>query len=221
MNKSNKYIDHTLLKPTATKSDIDKLVKEAIKYDFASVCINPSWVKYASRLLSGSDVMTCTVIGFPLGANDTDVKAFETTTAIADGADEIDMVINIGKVIEGDWNYVTDDIKDVVEAANGRTVKVILETCLLTEEQIVKACNCCVKARAHFVKTSTGFSTGGATVEAVKLMKKTVGEKCQVKASGGIRNKEDFMAMIKAGATRIGTSAGVELMDGKESKSAY
>lgn len=213
MEKS-KYIDHTILKAVATKNDILNLCAEANKYHFASVCVNPANVSFAHKLLDGSDVLVCTVIGFPLGANSSAVKAFETTQAIADGADEIDMVINIGAAKDHDWDYVYEDIKAVVDAANGVLVKVIIETCYLTDEEKVLACQMAVKAGADFVKTSTGFGTGGATVDDVLLMKKTVLDNCKVKASGGIRNKDDFEAMIEAGADRIGCSAGVKIMEG-------
>ena len=215
MEKS-KYIDHTLLKATATKQEIYNLCAEANKYDFASVCVNPGFVEYAHELLLGSTVMVCTVIGFPLGANATSVKAFETTQAIADGADEVDMVINVGAAKEHDWDYVYNDIKAVVSAANGVLVKVIIETCYLTDEEKEMACKMAVKAGADFVKTSTGFGTGGATVEDVKLMVAAVEGNAQVKASGGVRCKEDFEAMIEAGANRIGCSAGVKIMEGYE-----
>lgn len=212
MEKS-KYIDHTILKATAMESDILKLCSEANTYHFASVCVNPANVALARRLLNGTDVMVCTVIGFPLGANTSSVKAFETTQAIADGADEVDMVINIGQAKAQNWDYVYEDIKAVVAAAQGVLVKVIIETCYLTDEEKVKACQMAVKAGADFVKTSTGFGTGGATTEDVMLMKQTVGNACKVKASGGIRNKKDFEAMIEAGADRIGCSAGVQIME--------
>ena len=217
--KYSKYIDHTILKATATYDDILKLCNEAVKYDFKSVCVNPSNVSLAHKLLAGSDVLTCTVIGFPLGANTPEVKAFETTQAIADGADEIDMVINVGQVKAHNWDYVYEDIKAVVDAANGVLVKVIIETCYLTDEEKVMACKMSAKAGADFVKTSTGFGTGGATVEDVKLMKMTVNGICKVKASGGVRNKADFEKMIEAGADRIGCSAGVQIMEGYEDES--
>ena len=212
MEKS-KYIDHTILKATATYDDILKLCSEANQYHFASVCVNPCNVSLAHKLLTGTDVLTCTVVGFPLGATPSDVKAYETTRAIADGADEIDMVINVGMAKIGNWDYVYEDIKAVVDAANGVLVKVIIETCYLTDEEKVKACRAAVKAGADFVKTSTGFGTGGATVEDVRLMRSTVGDACKVKASGGIRNLTDFNAMIEAGADRIGCSAGVKIME--------
>jgi len=213
-----KYIDHTILKATATYDDILKLCAEANKYHFASVCVNPTNVAFAHKLLAGTDVLTCTVVGFPLGATPSDVKAYETTKAIADGADEIDMVINVGMAKMGNWDYVYEDIKAVVEAANGVLVKVIIETCYLTDEEKVNACRAAVKAGADFVKTSTGFGTLGATVEDVRLMRSTVGDACKVKASGGIRNLTDFNAMIEAGADRIGCSAGVKIMEELENE---
>ena len=216
MQKS-KYIDHTILKAVATKDDILKLCNEANEYHFASVCVNPANVSLARKLLTDSDVLVCTVIGFPLGANHSAVKAFETTQAITDGADEIDMVINIGEAKAHNWDYVYEDIKAVVDAANGVLVKVIIETCYLTDEEKVMACKMAVRAGADFVKTSTGFGTGGATVNDVKLMKDTVKDSCKVKASGGIRSIEDFNAMIEAGADRIGCSAGVKIMEGDKS----
>ena len=213
MEKS-KYIDHTLLKAYASKEEITKLCAEAYKYNFASVCVNPGYVALARKLLNGSDVKVCTVIGFPLGQNTKEVKAYETVDAIANGADEVDMVINVGAVKSNDWDYVYEDIKAVVDAANGVLVKVIIETCYLTDEEKVKVCELSKKAGADFVKTSTGFGTGGATAEDVALMRKTVGPDMGVKASGGVRNKEDFEKMIKAGANRIGCSAGVAIMEG-------
>lgn len=215
MEKS-KYIDHTILKATATPDDILKLCDEANKYHFASVCVNPANVAFAHKLLSGTDVMVCTVIGFPLGANTKEVKAFETTQAITDGADEIDMVINIGAAKAQDWELVYDDIKAVVDAANGVLVKVIIETCYLTDDEKIMACKMAKKAGADFVKTSTGFGTGGATKEDVKLMVEAVDGACKVKASGGIRNKATFEEMINAGADRIGCSSGVQIMEGYE-----
>ena len=208
----NKYIDHTLLKAFATEDDIRKLCNEAIEYDFASVCVNPCHVKFASQLLGLSDVKVCTVIGFPLGANSSDVKAFEAKKAIEDGAEEVDMVINVGKAKQGDWDFVRDDIRKVREAAKDKLLKVIVETCYLTDEEIFKACIMAKEAEADFVKTSTGFGTGGATAEHVKLMRDAVGEQMGVKASGGVRTKEDAMKMIDAGATRIGTSNGKDII---------
>ena len=206
------YIDHTLLKPEATEKDILKLTAEAAQYHFASVCIHPYWVKLAARELAGTGVKVCTVIGFPLGATTAETKAFETKKAIGDGADEMDMVINIGALKSGNTEAVEADIRAVVEAAQGKLVKVIIETCLLANEEKELACRLSVKAGAHFVKTSTGFSTGGATVEDVKLMRQTVGDKAGVKASGGIHTKAEAEAMIEAGATRIGASSGVKIV---------
>lgn len=207
-----KYIDHTLLKSNATKQEIETLCQEAKTYHFASVCVNPYWVSYCHELLKDTDVKVCTVVGFPLGATPSVVKAYETKVAIEDGADEIDMVINIGALKDRNLELVKRDIQDGVSAANGRVVKVIIETCLLDDEEKVLACELSKEAHATFVKTSTGFSTGGATVHDVKLMKETVGDACQVKASGGVRTFEDMKAMIDAGASRIGTSSGVKLV---------
>lgn len=212
--KDAKFIDHTLLKAFATREDIMNLCAEANKYDFKSVCVNPYWVPFAHELLKGTDVLTCTVIGFPLGANSKEVKAFETTDAIANGADEVDMVINIGEAKAHNWEYVYEDIKAVVDAAKGVTTKVIIETCYLTDEEKVEACKCAKKAGADFVKTSTGFGTGGATVEDIRLMRETVGPIMGVKASGGVHNKEEFDAMVNAGATRVGASCGVKIVEG-------
>ncbi len=214
-------IDHTLLKADATRDQIEKLCAEAKKYVFASVCVNPTWVKYSAELLAGTEVKVCTVIGFPLGASTSAVKAFETKDAIANGATEIDMVINIGALKNGEYDVVRDDIKAVVDAANGTLVKVIIETCLLTDEEKVKACELSVEAGADFVKTSTRFSTGGATAEDIALMRKTVGPDLGVKASGGVRNLEDMKKMIENGATRIGASSGVAIMEGLTSQSDY
>lgn len=214
--RKSKYIDHTLLKAVATKKDIAKLCSEAIEYDFMSVCVNPYWVNFARELLNGSNVKVCTVIGFPLGANATEVKAFETTKAIADGADEVDMVVNVGEVKAHNYDAVFNDIKAVVDSANGVLTKVIIETCYLTDEEKVKVCEISKQAGADFVKTSTGFGTGGATVADVSLMRQTVGEELGVKASGGVKTPDDFKNFIEAGATRIGTSNGVSLMEGKD-----
>ena len=210
--KASKYIDHTQLKPDATKDKIVTLCQEAREYDFASVCINPCWIPLTKELLEGSDVKVCTVIGFPLGAMSTAAKCLETATAVQDGAEEVDMVINIGKLKDGEDDYVRNEIKAIKEACSGRLLKVIIETCLLTDEEKVRACKLAKEAGADFVKTSTGFSTGGATVEDVALMRRTVGEDMGVKAAGGVRDKETFEAMIKAGATRIGTSSGKNLI---------
>lgn len=217
----NKFIDHTALKADTTKAVITNLCEEAKAYDFASVCINPTWVSYCAEYLKDTDVKICTVIGFPLGANTPEVKAFEAKNAIEHGADEVDMVINIGALKDGNLDLVYEDIKAVVDASGDHCVKVIIETCLLTDEEKVTVCELAMKANATFVKTSTGFSTGGATPEDVALMKKTVGDKCEVKASGGVRNFDDMMAVVNAGATRIGTSAGVKLMNNEESKADY
>ncbi|EGQ3637920.1 deoxyribose-phosphate aldolase [Staphylococcus pseudintermedius] len=216
-----KYIDHTLLKPESKRAQIDKIIEEAKAYHFKSICINPTHIAHAAEKLADSDVLVCTVIGFPLGANTTETKVFETEDAIGKGADEIDMVINIGALKDQRYDDVQKDIEAVVKAAEGKTVKVIIETALLTEEEKVKASELTKAAGAHFVKTSTGFSTGGATPEDVKLMKDTVGESVEVKAAGGVRNLEDFKAMIDAGATRIGASAGVQIMQGLEVDSDY
>ena len=214
-------IDHTLLKADATRSQVETLCAEAKQYGFKSVCVNPTWVKFAAQNLAGAESVVCTVIGFPLGANTPAVKAFETKDAIANGADEIDMVINIGAMKNGEFDLVREDIKAVVEAANGTLVKVIIESCLLTDEEKVKACELAVEAGADFVKTSTGFSTGGATAEDIALMRKTVGPDLGVKASGGVRSLEDMQLMIENGATRIGASSGVAIMNGLTSKTDY
>ena len=210
----NLMIDHTKLGANVTKAQIDQLILEAKSYQFKSVCVNPIWVKYAKEQLKNSDVLVCTVIGFPHGTHHMDVKAFETKTAIEDGADEIDMVINVYALKSGDYQTVFEEIKGVVDHANGKTVKVILETCYLSDDEIKKACELSVKASAHFVKTSTGFGTGGATAHHVQLMKNTVGKQAEVKASGGVRTYEDAMLMIKHGATRIGTSNGIQIVTG-------
>ena len=209
----NKYIDHTLLKPEATKEQITKLCQEARQYDFASVCVNTCYVPLAKQLLVGSDVKVCCVVGFPLGAMDTVSKAFEAKTAVENGAQEVDMVINIGALKDKDYDYVTKDIAAVVEASKPAIVKVIIEACLLTDEEKVEACKCSMNAKAEFVKTSTGFSTHGATPEDVALMKKTVGDVCKVKAAGGVRSYNDAMKMIEAGADRLGCSAGIKVME--------
>lgn len=204
----NKMIDHTVLKADTPLETIKRICDEAMEYGFASVCINPCHVAYCADYLKDSDVNVCTVIGFPLGANTSAVKAFETKDAIANGADEIDMVMNIGALKDKNYDLVRDDVKAVVEAANGTLVKVILETCLLTEDEIKKACELCVEAKADYVKTSTGFSTRGATIEDVRIMKEAVHGKAKVKAAGGVRTPEDMVKIVAAGADRIGTSAG-------------
>lgn len=217
----NSYIDHTLLKPESTQTQIDKLIAEAVEYQFASVCVNPTWVSYAAKALKGTEVNVCTVIGFPLGANTSSVKAFETKDAVANGADEIDMVINIGQLKSGQYDAVEADIRAVVEASGDKLVKVIIETCLLTDGEKVKACQLAVAAGADYVKTSTGFSTAGANIADVTLMRKTVGPNIGVKAAGGTRSYADAEAFIKAGATRIGTSAGVAIVNGETANSNY
>ena len=211
--KDNKLIDHTLLKPDASIEAIEKLCEEALKYDFASVCVNPGFVPLCAKLLKGSNVKVCTVIGFPLGATLPSVKVYETKEAVREGADEIDMVINVSQLKAKNDAYVYQEIKDIKAACDGKLLKVIIETCLLTDEEKVRACELSVKAGADFVKTSTGFSTGGATAEDVALMRKTVGPHIGVKASGGVRTHEDMVKMVKAGANRIGTSNGVKLLE--------
>lgn len=208
----NKMIDHTVLKADTPLETVKRICDEAMEYGFASVCINPCHVAYCADYLKDSDVNVCTVIGFPLGANTSAVKAFETKDAIANGADEIDMVMNIGALKDKNYDLVRDDVKAVVEAANGTLVKVILETCLLTEDEIKKACGLCVEAKADYVKTSTGFSTRGATIEDVRIMKEAVHGKAKVKAAGGVRTPEDMVKIVAAGADRIGTSAGCSLV---------
>ena len=208
----NKMIDHTVLKADTPLETVKRICDEAMEYGFASVCINPCHVAYCADYLKDSDVNVCTVIGFPLGANTSAVKAFETKDAIANGADEIDMVMNIGALKDKNYDLVRDDVKAVVEAANGTLVKVILETCLLTEDEIKKACELCVEAKADYVKTSTGFSTRGATIEDVRIMKEAVHAKPKVKAAGGVRTPEDMVKIVAAGADRIGTSAGCSLV---------
>ncbi|AMQ18643.1 deoxyribose-phosphate aldolase [Thermococcus peptonophilus] len=220
MNKREiaKYIDHTNLKPYATKEDIIKLCDEAIEYGFYAVCVNPYRVKLAKDYLreKNANIKVASVIGFPLGATPTEVKVFEAKKALDDGADELDMVINIGALKDKDYEYVKNDIAEVVKVAHerGAKVKVIIETCYLTEEEKVKACELAKEAGADFVKTSTGFGTGGATVEDVRLMRKVVGPEIGVKAAGGIRTYEQALAMIEAGANRIGTSSGVKIVKG-------
>jgi deoxyribose-phosphate aldolase len=210
-----RMIDHTLLKADATRGEVERLCREAREYRFASVCVNPHWVPLCARLLEGSPVVVCTVIGFPLGANTTRVKVAETRQALRDGAGEVDMVLNIGAARDGDWSVVERDVAEVVEAAGRRTVvKVILETCYLGDEQIVKACLACRKAGAAFVKTSTGFGTGGATSEHVALMRRVVGAGMGVKASGGVRSFGDAVSLIESGATRLGASASVAIVGG-------
>ncbi|WP_034747418.1 deoxyribose-phosphate aldolase [Halalkalibacter wakoensis] len=216
-------IDHTALKADTTKEQIEVLCKEASEYKFASVCVNPTWVKRAAELLHNvEEVKVCTVIGFPLGASTPEVKAFETTNAIENGATEVDMVINIAALKDHNDELVESDIRAVVEAAKGKALtKVIIETSLLTDEEKVRACKLAVKAGTDYVKTSTGFSTGGATVEDIKLMRETVGPHIGVKASGGVRDLEGARAMVDAGATRIGASAGVSIVNGEQANTDY
>ena len=209
-----KYIDHTLLKTDAQRADVTKLIEEAKAYHFASVCVSPIWVSYVSEALRDTGIKTCTVIGFPQGATPSAVKAFETKQAVADGADEVDMVIAVGKLKDGDDAYVKADIEDVVRAARGKALtKVIIETCLLTDEEKRRACLLAKEAGADFVKTSTGFAAGGATAADVKLMRESVGKMMGVKAAGGIRSRADAEAMLAAGATRLGTSSGVKIVE--------
>ena len=210
-----KFIDHTALTAEKTEKDILELCDEAKTHHFCSVCINSGYIPLAKEALEGTDVKVCTVIGFPLGANLTSVKAFETKAAIEAGAEEIDMVINVGLIKSEKWDLVKEDIAEVLKACNGKTLKVILETCLLTKEEIRKACEICKELKVGFVKTSTGFNKGGATVEDVALMKEVVGPEIEVKASGGVRDTETALAMLEAGATRIGASAGIAIINGE------
>lgn len=219
--KLTSIIDHTLLAADATSAQIARLCQEAREYSFASVCVNSCRVAQARTLLEDCPVKVCTVVGFPLGAMSTRAKAYEAGSAVEDGADEIDMVINVGYVKDGDWDGVLDDIMAVREACKGKVLKVILETCLLTDDEIVRACRTAVRAGADFVKTSTGFSKGGATVHAVSLMRSTVGADVGVKASGGIRDAESARAMVEAGASRLGCSAGVAIAKGESSDADY
>lgn len=210
----NKYVDHTLLRADATEKQITALCKEAAAHHFMSVCVNPYWVKTAAQCLAGTDVKTCTVIGFPLGASVTGIKVAEVRQAIEDGAEEVDMVINIGELKNGNYQAVKADIQSVTGAATGKAlVKVIIETALLTDAEKIKACELAKEAGADFVKTSTGFSTGGATIADVALMRRTVGNEVGVKASGGIRSLEDALTLIEAGANRLGSSNGVVIME--------
>lgn len=220
--KVNQYIDHTLLKADASLAQVEKLCAEAKEYEFFSVCINSYYVKKAVALLSGSNVKVCTVVGFPLGASTMETKRFEAMKAVAEGAREIDMVINVSAIKSGEWQYVLDDMSSLSQVCHqqGSLLKLILETCLLTQEEKIKACELAVKAKVDFVKTSTGFSTGGATIEDVKLMRSLVGS-MGVKASGGIRDAETARKMIEAGATRLGTSASVEIVKGLTGAGSY
>lgn len=222
-NEIARLIDHTLLKPEATKDQIKNLIQEAKDYKFASVCINPTWVSYAAKELQDTpEVKVCTVIGFPLGASTPDTKAFETKNAIENGGTEVDMVINIGALKAKDYELVESDIRAVVETAKGNALtKVIIETTLLTKEEKIQACEIALKAGADFVKTSTGFSSGGATVEDIQLMRQVVGLALGVKASGGIRNRNTLIQMVEAGATRIGASAGVAILLDQSSLETY
>ncbi len=221
MSDLAKYIDHTLLKPEASRAQVEVLCAEAAEHGFATVCVNGSRVELAYSLLEDSDVQVATVVGFPLGAADADAKRYETEAAVDAGAGEIDMVMNVGRFLDGEHGYIVREIRDVVEAADDRLIKVILETCLLTEEQIVQACKLVVQAQAHFVKTSTGFGDAGATVDHVKLMRETVGQFAGVKAAGGIRDAATARAMIEAGATRLGTSGGVGIVKGESNGKGY
>jgi deoxyribose-phosphate aldolase len=217
------FIDHTLLKPEAGEADVLKVCAEAAEYHFKSVCVNPIWVKTVKKALRGSGVLTCSVVGFPLGATPTDVKTFEARGAVLDGADEVDMVINIAAARAGDKGALVEDITSVAEAvhASGAILKVIIETALLNDSQKVLACEAAVEAGADFVKTSTGFNGGGATAEDVALMRRAVGPGLGVKASGGVRSLEDAQAMIAAGATRIGASSGIAIVKGEQGSSSY
>tara|TARA_B100001250_G_scaffold109888_1_gene92814 strand:- start:217 stop:882 length:666 start_codon:yes stop_codon:yes gene_type:complete len=221
MSELASYIDHTLLKPDATRAQLEQLCAEAAEHQFSTVCVNGSRVELAYSLLEDSDVQVCTVVGFPLGAMDADAKRYETEVTVDLGASEIDMVMNIGRFKDGEHDYIVREIRDVVEAADDRVVKVILETCLLTNDEIAQACKLVTQAQAHFVKTSTGFGNAGATLEHVRLMRETVGQFAGVKAAGGVRNADDARAMIEAGATRIGTSNGVAIVSGESANGSY
>lgn len=212
MNEYSKYIDHTLLAQDASEADIEKLCKEAIKYNFKSVCINPWYVKFAKNILDGSDVLVCTVVGFPLGQNTTASKVFETFDAIKNGADEIDMVINVSKLKADDKIYNLLEINELKRTCEGKILKVIVETCLLNGEEKIRACNLIEESNADFIKTSTGFSTSGAKIEDIVLFKSILGDSKLIKAAGGIKTYDDLKNMIKSGANRIGTSRGVELL---------
>ncbi|TPE57738.1 deoxyribose-phosphate aldolase [[Mycoplasma] falconis] len=217
----NKYIDHTNLSPSATHKDINKLIDEAKKYDFKSVCVAPSYVKYAKEQLKNTDVLVCTVIGFPLGYNATSVKVFETKIAIEHGADEIDMVINVGRFKEKQYEYVLNEIKAIKEACGNKILKVIVETALLTNDEIAKITEIVNQSGADFIKTSTGFSYRGASFDDVKIMNEKRNEKLLIKASGGIKNQEDALKMVELGADRLGTSKSVAIMEGTEAKGGY
>ncbi len=218
----NKYIDHTILKPGASVADVKKICDEAKEYRFASVCVNPSNIGFVAEQLKDTDVKSCVVVGFPLGATLPEVKAFEAETCIALGANEVDMVVNIGAIKSGDWDLVKRDIAAVVKVSRDKAlVKVILETCLLTDDEKIQACKTAKAAGADFVKTSTGFSTGGAVKSDIELMRRVVGKEMGVKASGGVRSYEDAITMIGAGATRLGTSSGVSIVNGEKGNSSY
>ena len=221
MSELARYIDHTLLKPDATRAQLEQLCAEAAEHQFSTVCVNGSRVEVAYSLLEDCDVQVCTVVGFPLGAMEADAKRYETEVAVDIGASEIDIVMNVGRFKDGEHDYIVREIRDVVEAADDRVVKVILETCLLTNDEIAKACKLVTQAQAHFVKTSTGFGNAGATLEHVRLMRETVGQFAGVKAAGGVRNADEARAMIEAGATRIGTSNGVAIVSGESAKGSY
>ena len=208
------YIDHTNLRPNATAGNIEKLCAEAIEHQLFGVCVNGCWVQHALNHLADTDVLVVTVVGFPLGASDSDSKRYETEAAVDNGAHEIDMVMNLGRFIDGDHRYIVREIRDVIEAADDRRVKVIIETGYFNDKQIATACKLSVEAEAHFVKPCTGFSPGGATVDHIQLMRESVGQRAGIKASGGIRDRETALAMIEAGATRIGTSSGVTIVGG-------
>ena len=209
----NKYIDHTILKATASSSDVQKLCEEAIEHEFYSVCVNGCYVADAKQLLQGTDVKVAAVVGFPLGAMTTAAKVFEAKEAVENGASEIDMVINVAKLKDGEFEYVENEIRQIKEAIGDNVLKVIIETCYLTDEEKVKACELSLVAKADFVKTSTGFGTGGATYEDVKLMKSVVGDNAKVKASGGVRDKETAQKYVELGAERLGTSSGISIME--------
>ena len=219
--KINKFIDHTVLAQDADEKKIEKLLEEAKEHAFASVCVNTCWTRKCVEALKDTDVNVCVVVGFPLGAMDTRSKAFEAKTAVEDGADEVDMVINVGWLKSGRYDDTEEDIREVKKACGDKHLKVIIECCLLTDEEKVIACRLAEKAGADFVKTSTGFSKGGATVEDVALMRKTVGDRLGVKAAGGIRDAETAVAMIKAGANRLGCSAGIKIIEGSDSNAEY
>jgi len=212
----NEYIDHTNLNRSATKSEIEKLCKEAVEYKFASVCVHPYYVAYAKKLLKKSKVKVCTVVGFPLGMNTTEVKVYETENALKNGADEIDMVINVAALKDEEFNYVGKEIKKIRDVAKDKVLKVIIEECCLTEDEIVRITRICNECKVDFIKTSTGFDEHGATMEAVHIIRENKKDNIGIKASGGIRDYETAMKFIEAGATRIGTSSGVKIMEGEE-----